>query len=63
MNSWLQFVWVLIDILHCPACGKKAAKTLINLRDYDEAPEYQCDTPGCTFNKDGESAWTPGLIN
>lgn len=50
----------LLDWITCPECGAVGLPTIVHQENgfVGVAPRYQCDTPGCSFNReDGDEAW------
>lgn len=55
----------IIDLVHCPSCGKPAKAMSIRHQHglTAVAPVYCCDTEDCEFSIEGPFAWTPDFMD
>lgn len=56
-----------ISTVHCPECGEVGHPAVMGVTNFRGTlvvlPQYQCDTPGCTYNHFTDAAWTPVSSN
>lgn len=61
MERSTEWVRSIIEAIHCPSCGRKAAHQAYQWSEigfYAVLPHYCCDTDGCDYSLEGPKFWT-----